>query len=101
MSEERKKAVALSYDAAVHEAPVVKAKGAGTAAEAIIAAARQHGVPIRKDPSLVELLSKVEMDNTIPEALYAVVAELFAFLYQLDQAAKQETEGKRDDFPIS
>ncbi|AGT31523.1 hypothetical protein M493_06135 [Geobacillus genomosp. 3] len=88
MSEERKKAVALSYDAAVHAAPVVKAKGDGKIAAAIIAAAKQHGVPVRKDPTLVELLGKVEINEAVPEELYALVAELFAFLYKLDRAAK-------------
>ncbi|AMX84054.1 type III secretion system protein [Geobacillus subterraneus] len=94
MNEERKKAVALSYDAAVDEAPVVKAKGSGEIAEAIIAAAEQYGVPVRKDPSLVELLSEVEINEAIPEGLYALVAELFAFLYQLDRAVKEETLGE-------
>ncbi len=68
--------------------------GVGKVAEAIIAAARQHGVPIRQDPTLVELLGKVEINETIPEELYALVAELFAFLYQLDQEAKGERAGK-------
>ncbi|RAN23511.1 type III secretion exporter [Geobacillus sp. A8] len=94
MNEERKKAVALSYDASLDAAPIVKAKGVGKAAEAIIAAAREHGVPIRQDPTLVELLGKVEINEMIPEELYALVAELFAFLYQLDQEAKEERAGK-------
>ncbi|ARA97178.1 MULTISPECIES: EscU/YscU/HrcU family type III secretion system export apparatus switch protein [Geobacillus] len=94
MNEERKKAVALSYEAAVDEAPVVKAKGSGEVAEAIIAVAEQYGVPVRKDPSLVELLSEVEINEAIPEGLYALVAELFAFLYQLDRAMKEERLGK-------
>ncbi|MGZ0085231.1 EscU/YscU/HrcU family type III secretion system export apparatus switch protein [Caldibacillus thermoamylovorans] len=94
MSEGRKKAVALSYDAHVDEAPVVKAKGSGAIAEAIIEMAEQHGVPIRKDPVLVELLSEVELNETIPEELYALVAELFAFLYDLDRAAKEQKAGK-------
>ncbi|MED4973879.1 EscU/YscU/HrcU family type III secretion system export apparatus switch protein [Geobacillus thermoleovorans] len=94
MNEERKKAVALSYDAALDAAPIVKVKGVGKVAEAIIAAARQHGVPIRQDPTLVELLGKVEINEMIPEELYALVAELFVFLYQLDQEAKGERAGK-------
>ncbi|KJE27877.1 flhB HrpN YscU SpaS family protein [Geobacillus kaustophilus] len=94
MNEERKKAVVLSYDAALDAAPIVKAKGVGKVAEAIIAAAREHGVPIRQDPTLVELLGKVEINEMIPEELYALVAELFAFLYQLDQEAKGEGAGK-------
>jgi flagellar biosynthesis protein len=87
---EKKQAVALSYDANVHEAPVVVAKGKGYVAEAIIAAAKQHSIPIQEDPSLVQLLSELEVNEMIPEDLYALVAELFAFIYRLDRQAKME-----------
>jgi flagellar biosynthesis protein len=90
MKNEKKQAVALSYDASVHEAPVVVAKGKGYVAEAIIAAAKQHGIPIQEDPSLVQLLSELEVNEMIPEDLYALVAELFAFIYRLDRQAKKE-----------
>jgi flagellar biosynthesis protein len=90
MKNEKKQAIALSYDANVHEAPVVVAKGKGYVAEAIIAAAKQHGIPIQEDPSLVQLLSELEVNEMIPEDLYALVAELFAFIYRLDRQAKME-----------
>ncbi|EZP78023.1 type III secretion exporter [Parageobacillus genomosp. 1] len=90
MKNEKKQVVALSYDANVHEAPVVVAKGKGYVAEAIIAAAKQHGIPIQEDPSLVQLLSELEVNEMIPEDLYALVAELFAFIYRLDRQAKKE-----------
>jgi flagellar biosynthesis protein len=90
MKNEKKQAVALSYDANVHEAPVVAAKGKGYVAEAIIAEAKQHGIPIQEDPSLVQLLSELEVNEMIPEDLYALVAELFAFIYRLDRQAKKE-----------
>jgi flagellar biosynthesis protein len=90
MKNEKKQAVALSYDASAHEAPVVVAKGKGCVAEAIIAAAKQHGIPIQEDPSLVQLLSELEVNEMIPEDLYALVAELFAFIYRLDRQAKME-----------
>ncbi|NUK29101.1 EscU/YscU/HrcU family type III secretion system export apparatus switch protein [Parageobacillus sp. VR-IP] len=90
MKNEKKQAVALSYDANVQEAPIVVAKGKGYVAEAIIAAARQHGIPIQEDPSLVQLLSELEVNEMIPEDLYALVAELFAFIYRLDRQAKME-----------
>jgi flagellar biosynthesis protein len=90
MKNEKKQAVALSYDANVHEAPVVVAKGKGYVAEAIIAEAKQHGIPIQEDPSLVQLLSELEVNEMIPEDLYALVAELFAFIYRLDRQAKKE-----------
>ncbi|QNU37809.1 EscU/YscU/HrcU family type III secretion system export apparatus switch protein [Geobacillus sp. 44B] len=74
----------------MQEAPIVVAKGKGYVAEAIIAAARQHGIPIQEDPSLVQLLSELEVNEMIPEDLYVLVAELFAFIYHLDRQAKME-----------
>ncbi|WP_100399362.1 EscU/YscU/HrcU family type III secretion system export apparatus switch protein [Bacillus sp. FJAT-44742] len=83
-----KNAVALSYEDSKDWAPVVKAKGKGMAAAEIIAKAKEHNIPIQEDPSLVELLSNLNMNETIPDDLYEVVAEVFAFLYRIDKAMK-------------
>jgi len=53
--------------------------------------ARQHNVPIKEDPLLVQLLSKLELGQMISPELYHVVAEVFAWLYRLDQ--DQPAEG--------
>jgi len=84
-SEEVKKAVALRYDQDQDEAPKVIAKGEGNIAKSIVEIASSNQIPIQKDESLVELLSQVELNEKIPEELYGVVAELFAFIYRLDQ----------------
>jgi flagellar biosynthesis protein len=76
-----KKAVALQYEPDKASAPRVTAKGKGSIAEQIIRAAEAHGLPIRKDEDLVELLAQVELDREIPENLYKAVAEVFVFLY--------------------
>jgi flagellar biosynthesis protein len=78
---ELQKAVALFYDG--HGAPQVTAKGAGVEAEAIMALAREHGVPLCDNPALVELLSQIEVGEQIPEALYITVAHIIAFAYRL------------------
>jgi flagellar biosynthesis protein len=78
-------AVALSYDTKVHAAPRVVAKGKGNIASNIIEKAREHNVPIQEDASLVELLSQLQINETIPEQLYAAVAEVFAFIYKVDR----------------
>lgn len=87
----RHQAVALSYDPARARAPKITAQGSGTVAERIIQLARQHGVPIKEDPLLVQTLSKLELGQTIPPQLYQVVAEVFAWLYRLDE--EQTAEG--------
>ncbi|HET7629302.1 MAG TPA: EscU/YscU/HrcU family type III secretion system export apparatus switch protein [Bacillales bacterium] len=82
---ERKRAVALAYDEKKREAPHVSAKGEGDAAERIIRLAEQHEVPIQEDPSLVAVLSELNINESIPPDLYQVVAEVFAFVYRLEQ----------------
>ncbi|MDE5412984.1 EscU/YscU/HrcU family type III secretion system export apparatus switch protein [Alkalihalobacterium chitinilyticum] len=78
-------AIALSYNETLDEAPRVKAKGKGFVATEIIERAKEHHIPIQEDPSLVELLSQLEINETIPTELFEVVAEVFAFIYRIDK----------------
>lgn len=80
-----KKAAALRYDTQKDGAPRVVAKGQGVSAENIIKIAELHNLPIRKDEDLIELLSKVELDKEVPEALYKAVAEVFGFIYKISK----------------
>lgn len=79
------KAAALGYDPERDDAPRLLAKGAGRLAREIIETARAHGIPLREDPGLVELLAGVDVDREIPEALYRAVAEVLAFVYLLER----------------
>ncbi|MFT7005482.1 MAG: flagellar biosynthesis protein [Sulfurimonas sp.] len=78
----RKKAAALRYNTGEESAPKVVAKGEGTTADNIIKIAQLNNLPIKKDEDLIELLSKVELDKEVPEALYKAVAEVFSFIYR-------------------
>jgi len=78
----KKKAAALRYDTNKERAPRVLAKGEGEVANNIIKIAELHNLPVKKDEDLVELLSKIEIDKEIPEALYKAVAEVFSFIYK-------------------
>ncbi|TFE03513.1 EscU/YscU/HrcU family type III secretion system export apparatus switch protein [Jeotgalibacillus sp. R-1-5s-1] len=91
MNEKNKRlqAVALTYKSDQQLAPVVTAKGKGKLAEAIIEKANEHQVPVQQDESLVELLGQLELNEAIPDDLYQAVAEVFAFIYRLDQQKKQ------------
>jgi flagellar biosynthesis protein len=71
-------AVALLYEKP--RAPKVVAKGRGEIGGAIIEAAREHGVPLEQNPELAEALSRVELDDEIPEALYRAVAVVIGFI---------------------
>ena len=85
MVKHRKKAVALRYDALKGDGvPRVTAKGAGPVAQKILDLAREHGVPVKEDPDLVEILSKLEIQEEIPPEIYVAVAELLAFIYSMN-----------------
>ena len=73
-------AVALEYEIGTREAPRVTAKGYGAIAEQIIAVAEEHGVVIEANPHLAEVLSGVELDESIPMELYEAVAEVIGFV---------------------
>lgn len=83
--QKRKQAVALRYNPKQEDAPKVTAKGKGYVADEMIARAKEHSIPLQEDPSLVELLSQLELNQAIPDELYEVVAEVFAYIYQIDQ----------------
>jgi flagellar biosynthesis protein len=83
--QKRIEAIALGYKPETQDAPHVIAKGKGYIAESIIEKAKEKGIPIQEDPSLVTLLSQLEINETIPEELYKVVAEVFAYIYRADQ----------------
>jgi flagellar biosynthesis protein len=84
---ERPAAAAMFYDPAGTEPPEIIATGYGLMAEEIVAVAREHGVPLHQDPGLVEALAKLDIGTVIPRELYAVVAEVLAFVYSVDAEA--------------
>lgn len=88
MTEKRKEAIALTYDSETSSAPKVIAKGKGKTAENILEKAKELNIPIQEDPSLTELLGKLEINAAIPEELYQAVAEVFAFIYIMDKNMK-------------
>lgn len=83
-----RRAVALKYDPFKTNAPKVIGKGTGELAERILETAQSNGIPIQEDQSLVEVLSKLDIDQQIPTELFEVVAEILSFIYRADRAAK-------------
>jgi flagellar biosynthesis protein len=78
---ERIVAAAIKYDNQKDAAPKVIAKGRGAIAEKIIELAKKNNVEIKSDPALVQILSKLDIDEQIPVELYKAVAEILAFVY--------------------
>lgn len=85
-----KKAVALRYSPDQIAAPVVVAKGKGEVAETILQKAREYGVPVQENASLVEVLSQLDLEQQIPPDLYQLVAEILTFVYRSDQWAGEQ-----------
>lgn len=85
-----KKATALSYEQNIDSSPRVTAQGKGLIADQIIEKAKENNVPVLEDASLVELLSDLNINESIPPELYEAVAEVFAFVYNLDQKVKKQ-----------
>jgi len=83
MKDEQIKAAALRYRKGIDAAPQLVAKGRGLVAEKILALARQHGVPIREDRNMVEVLSTLSLYEEVPPDLYKAVAEILAFIYKM------------------
>ena len=75
-------AVALEYQRRRDPAPRVVAKGEGEIAEKILELAREHGVAIKEDPDLAQLLAAVELETQIPLEAFVAVAEILAFIYR-------------------
>lgn len=77
-------AVTIQYDPQTMKAPIVVAKGAGLVAQRIRRLSLEHGIPIvEKKPLAQALYRDVEVNRPIPTQLYAAVAEVLAYVYQL------------------
>lgn len=74
-------AVALAYGH--RPTPVVSAKGEEELARQIVAEARKHGIHVAKDPQLLALLARLELEEEIPPELYTAVAVILSWVYWL------------------
>lgn len=80
-------AVALKYDDQSMAAPRVVAKGADLIALRIRDLAKESKVPVLQAPPLARALyAHTEIDQEVPAALFAAVAQVLAWVYQLRAA---------------
>lgn len=76
------KAIALGYDKNKDDAPKVLASGNGLLAEKIIAIAKEHNIPLHQNADLAEILSFLDIEESIPIEVYEIVAKIFTHIYQ-------------------
>jgi flagellar biosynthetic protein FlhB len=82
-------AVALRYDEKRMRAPVVVAKGADLIAQRIREIATENGVPLVEAPPLARALhGGCDVGDEIPARLYAAVAQVLTYVYQLRVARR-------------
>lgn len=79
-----KKAVALGRKN--EELPKVVAKGHGHLATEIINKALDYNINIFSNDILTDALIKLELNENIPVELFQSVAELFAWLHNIEQS---------------
>ncbi|MFC0179396.1 flagellar biosynthesis protein FlhB [Thorsellia kenyensis] len=85
--------VALKYDETKMQAPIVVAKGMGDIASKIRQLGIDNKVPILEAPPLARSLYRYcEIGDVIPTNLYAAVAEVLAWVYQLKHWKKHGGE---------
>lgn len=92
--------VALKYNADHSAAPLVIAKGADHMAFRIREIATANGIAIVEVPPLTRAVYyAVDVGNQIPGALYVAVAQVLAYVYQLDAWRRGATQGPRPELP--
>jgi flagellar biosynthesis protein len=89
MREDIRKAAAIGYDPE-HGLPEVIAAARGHLAESLMAMAEKHGVAVRRDPDLAEVLSALKPGTPVPEALFKAVAEVLAYCYRVNEQFREK-----------
>jgi flagellar biosynthesis protein len=90
---QQRQAVALSYAPTQDAAPKLVANGRGYLAEKILELAQRYGIPIRQDKKLLQILSRLDLEEEIPPEVYKAVAEILAFIHRLSHW-QMEKDGK-------
>lgn len=93
MAEARRTAVALKYDRESQAAPKILAKGKGGIADRILQLAVEKGIPLYRDPELIEVLGQLDVGSDIQPELYQAVAEVLIFIYKMNR--KKKSQGAR------
>ncbi len=95
-------AVALKYDKEKDGAPRVVAKGMNLVAQKIRDLAGEHEVPVIELPPLARALHRhVEIGEPVPTALYTAVAEVMAYIYQMNAFMREGGAGLLPPEPLT
>ena len=96
-------AVALKYKPNEMPAPIMVAKGVDNVAFKIKEIGEEYNVPVLQIPSLARsIYHHTEIGAAIPEGLYIAVAQVLAYIYQIDQwkRGRSKEAPKKPNYPI-
>ena len=79
MNLEQPKVATLKYKG--RKTPIVSALGENDQAQAILALAREHKIPVYEDADLVNILARLDVGDAIPAELFEWVASVLAFAF--------------------
>lgn len=72
--------------------PHISATGRGELARQMLDIAFAHGVKVREDADLVEILAALDVDSDIPVEALAAVAEILSYVYRVTGRPNPSTE---------
>ncbi len=75
-------AIALDHESGNSELPRIVATGKGEVARQILEIAFAHGVKVREDADLAEILAAIDVESEIPLEAIAAVAEILTYVYR-------------------
>ncbi|MBI1273113.1 MAG: flagellar protein FhlB [Alphaproteobacteria bacterium] len=79
-------AVAIKQSGSAESLPKIAASGRGLLAEQILELAFEHGVKVREDADLAEILATLDIDSDIPSEAIVAVAEILTRVYEANAA---------------
>jgi flagellar biosynthesis protein len=89
--------VALRHERGDPSLPRIVASGHGAVAEQILELAFAHGVKVRTDADLAEILAAVDVESEIPIEAIAAVAEILAHVYRANGTWNERAAGMMQD----
>jgi flagellar biosynthesis protein len=78
-------AAVIKYDKDQGQVPTVVAQGTGYVAQKIIETAKENGVILQEDSTLLGNLLQIDLGESVPPQLYGVIAEILVLLEKIDE----------------
>ncbi len=85
----RKLAVALGHRQGIKDVPTVMASGQGEMARSILRLAKEQGLTIEENSDLAQVLVNLNLGDSIPEEIFAAVAEILFYVYEINSGLKE------------